>query len=621
MRKTVPFLLVLLIALLVPSGAVQSQEPPQGYSELHLVWQVDSIEQRQNPMEPRPITEDCLFDEARIEIGDIYEATIGYQEPLILETAEKHWPFGPEYPLSLELGDLSLSAEPYRYGDTYPVTHVVGATKYALTEPPSITADHLEVSVFVTTGFPASLRWPPRFAFQWGDASGTVLELGQPISFDDPGWETSSVQVLWFPTDGSVCVVDGTLAIDPVILVEGLRSHIADLGLPTGLATSLTTKTDTAIRVLSDTNPKNDDAAVNLLQALINEVAAQTGKKISEDGATDLVVAAERILTLLGGEPEPEYEMIELGTLGTSPFGYSFAQGINDHGQVVGYSRSDTGWHMFLWEEGEIVDLGIPEPGEPDFIWPRAINDKGQIVGTFRTSEVAQSAFMFDNGEWIMIKQEGVYWSDARDINSRGEVLGWDFGQSTGLRTFIWSEEGFDYLETPGVSMRPQRMNDRGEIIALDFSGPVVGSIRWDGGEITEIVSATGGAVEALGINDRGLVVGRLSESLGVDGRAFSWNDGELIELPGLGGDWANAMAVNNKGLVVGSAEAVDGRSHAVLWNDGQLTDLGTHPGQHHTSTGCTATDINARGQVVGYCWTDYGPRAYLWDPHPRRGQ
>ncbi len=609
MKKTVPFVLLSLLAMLVPRTA-HSQELPTGIGELRVRWQVESVEQRENPIEPQPVLADCMFDGIGIHVGDVYEATFAYPEPLVPVDQDETWAFGEAYPVRVQLGDVTVGARPGGFsGYPYLVTHYFWAVKSP------IYGDRLSVRVLSLDLFdPLSA---PSFSVILRDSSGSTIQVGNAIPMDPVRWETGSVASVWTPWDGSICQVKGSVLIDPMALIDALAGQVEGLGLPTGLATSLAIKLDGAIAILSDSQTNNDRAASSRLEAFINEVGAQTGKKISFADAANLTAAAEEILILLQGQPEPEYEMVELGTLGTSPFGYSFAQGINDNGQVVGYSKSDSGWHMFLWEDGDMVDLGVPGPGEPDFIWPRAINNKGQIVGEFRTSEITETAFIFDSGSWTLIKQEGVYWSDARDINSRGEVLGVEFGPYTGLRTFIWSEEGFDYLDIPGVSMHPQRMNDRDQVIALDFSGPMVGSILWDDGITIEILSPTGEMVEALDINDHGRVVGRLSASPGEGVRAFSWERGEMVVLPGMGGTSTTALAVNDKGLVVGSATVVDGRSHAVLWNDGTLTDLGTHPGQHHTSTGCTANDINGHGQVVGYCWTDYGPRAFLWDPKP----
>ncbi len=73
--------------------------------------------------------------------------------------------------------------------------------------------------------------------------------------------------------------------------------------------------------------------------------------------------------------------MQDLGTSG----GNSTARGINDSGQVVGYSDTSAGdRRAFLWEDGVMTDLGTLVPTGSGWTLTEAhgINDLGQIVGT-----------------------------------------------------------------------------------------------------------------------------------------------------------------------------------------------------------------------------------------------
>ena len=60
--------------------------------------------------------------------------------------------------------------------------------------------------------------------------------------------------------------------------------------------------------------------------------------------------------------------------LGVLPGGiFSAAYGLNDVGQVVGWSESFDGNHAFLWDDGQMIDLGCGVAAD--------INNAGQIVG------------------------------------------------------------------------------------------------------------------------------------------------------------------------------------------------------------------------------------------------
>jgi probable HAF family extracellular repeat protein len=79
---------------------------------------------------------------------------------------------------------------------------------------------------------------------------------------------------------------------------------------------------------------------------------------------------------------------------------------------------------------------------------------------------------------------------------------------------------------------------------------------------------------------------------------AVLWDHGTMTDLGTLpGGTHSEAYGINNEGQVVGLSNGAgfSGR-HAVLWDQGAVTDLGTLPGGLQSR----ASGINARGEVVG---------------------
>ncbi len=113
----------------------------------------------------------------------------------------------------------------------------------------------------------------------------------------------------------------------------------------------------------------------------------------------------------------------------------------------------------------------------------------------------------------------------------------------------------------------------------LDFEaviwGPKVGQIQ-------ELPVFPGDSIAAaIAINDRGQVVGtsgtcRVPDSLALGVHAVLWQNGSVTDLGGFGGVMNNAaLATNNGGAVVGISDLPgDTTTHAFLWQNGVMTDL-----------------------------------------------
>jgi probable HAF family extracellular repeat protein len=134
-------------------------------------------------------------------------------------------------------------------------------------------------------------------------------------------------------------------------------------------------------------------------------------------------------------------------------------------------------------------------------------------------------------------------------------------------------------------------------------------SLRADESVLVDLGTLGGNASFALGISERGEVVGTARTSTTSRPQlAFAWRNGQMTNLGTLpGSTFSRAFAVNPRGVAVGEAfTAAPERSRAVAWDQGRIWDLGTLG----TATGAVANDINPRGQIVGVS----GGRAVLWE-------
>src|SRR5262249_16706254 len=101
----------------------------------------------------------------------------------------------------------------------------------------------------------------------------------------------------------------------------------------------------------------------------------------------------------------------------------SFATGINNLGQVVGYATTATGdGHAFIATDGVMTDLGFGVAGQ------LAINDYGQVVGRRGTPPAVP--FLYSDGVMTNLNDQlppnsGWILTDARGINDAGQIVGY----------------------------------------------------------------------------------------------------------------------------------------------------------------------------------------------------
>jgi probable HAF family extracellular repeat protein len=188
----------------------------------------------------------------------------------------------------------------------------------------------------------------------------------------------------------------------------------------------------------------------------------------------------------------------------------------------------------------------------------------------------------------------GVGGSSALAINNRGQVVGSATAAVPGggfqLHGFLW-EDGVmrDLGLTPSSTISTaSELNDRGAVLAGDGIG---GSYIWKDGTWNRITF--GGFVNDL--NKFEAMTGAYSPIAGRT-HAFIYRDGAVQDLGTLGGTFASGFAINDRGEVAGhSTIAGESALHAFVYRDGAMQDLGSLGGFF-----TIANAINNRGVVVG---------------------
>lgn len=164
----------------------------------------------------------------------------------------------------------------------------------------------------------------------------------------------------------------------------------------------------------------------------------------------------------------PDQPIMDLGTLG-GPM--SNAQDVNCANVVVGSScTEDNQWRAYLWRsDGPMIDLGTVEGNNSS---ATAINDSNVVVGhVYKSPATPQTdfhrVFRWTNaGGMHLLAETAARWSEARDINNEGQILGWCHGERQ-MCSFVWSEiSGLSVIEgEPGRPFYGCSINDLGMVV------------------------------------------------------------------------------------------------------------------------------------------------------------
>jgi probable HAF family extracellular repeat protein len=307
------------------------------------------------------------------------------------------------------------------------------------------------------------------------------------------------------------------------------------------------------------------------------------------------------------------YQVTNLASLGGTT---SAGSSINNGGWVAGSSNlaGDQAQHAALWTGGSVIDLGTLGGPNSGVLWP-VKNDRGIITGISQTASPdplgerwSCSAF-FPAATATGHQCLGFVWQDGTmsPLPTLGGTNGFATGANNQGEIVGWAENTVH----DATCVPPQVLQFRAVVW-----GPRPGQIR----ELPPLPGDTVSAATAL--NNRGQVVGISGICDRAVGRfsavhAVIWQDGRPTDLGTLGGvAWNTPMSINQRGDVVGfgNASAAAGGSfavHAFLWTrKGGIRDLGTLPGD----TTSQALGVNDRREIVGTsCDAAFNCRAVIW--------
>ncbi len=280
----------------------------------------------------------------------------------------------------------------------------------------------------------------------------------------------------------------------------------------------------------------------------------------------------------------PQYSIQDLGTLPNLPACNGTA--LSQSGDVVGYCTATAGQnllindpatHVFLYSKGAMTDLNITSPATG--VFPTGVNDAHTVVGgtiQVNTTSLTASALPF-------IYQNGAVQSTSGPIENTLPLAVNDAGQMVATSLQVGGSSGFNFF-----------------VQSQAFLDPL------SGGAVTQLAApASGGSGAAFGINSSGEIAGASVAQNASVVMPLLWTNATPKALPLLSG-YSNAIAtaVNDSGVAAGLAFTINftmltanGTAHAVLFNNGAVSDLGVLSGDASSA----AMGINNSGTVVGF--------------------
>jgi len=212
----------------------------------------------------------------------------------------------------------------------------------------------------------------------------------------------------------------------------------------------------------------------------------------------------------------------ELPTLGGAS---AVAHSINDAGKIVGIASNGTASRAVIWENGTPRDLGASDGSTNTFARAWGINEAGDVVGFSRSAAGISQATLWRGAgaaESLGSLGNGLLFSEAFAVNDALQVVGRSHsglttpGGTSIFEAFLWQSGTMTGLGSFGFTFsQANDVNGLGWIVgnATNVSGAPSVAVLWQNGIGLNLNTQLDGGAgwtlrSAEGVNDQGQIVG-----------------------------------------------------------------------------------------------------------------
>jgi probable HAF family extracellular repeat protein len=201
----------------------------------------------------------------------------------------------------------------------------------------------------------------------------------------------------------------------------------------------------------------------------------------------------------------------------------SYAQAVNNHGQVLGSVSTSDGsiTRPVVWSNGRMTYL---DPTGTQSLFPEAINDRGQVIGGWRIADDLWHPFVYSRGRLVDLTPGSPLSGWASAINDSGVIVG-----SVGGRAVEWKSGRMRYLTPPEYVGGARLINARGDIVGTmrpptsDTWPQGVKVFRWHGNTATYIDIPANWLVWLTGLDRHGRIGGIADIDAGGTAHPLVW--------------------------------------------------------------------------------------------------